>query len=337
MFNGAVWKFNSETQKWTEITPVKPEPENGKTFGYAAVAIDAKHPGILLVSTYHRYGIDGGEEIFRSLDYGKTWRGIFSNGAKFDYTIAPYIKNTGVHWMFDIEIDPFNSDHALFTTGYGGHETYNLTAIDTGDTVVWQVMSKGIEETVALDLLSPPGGAQLISAIGDYGGFVHWDPDKSEPEGNFSNPHFGNTDGIACAGLNPDIIVRVGEATHQNERKKNIGYSLNGGKSWRSADTMPETESRHGYVAVSADGSTWIWTPQDEIPYMTCDRGKSWTPCATLPVNTRITADRVNPEKFYGLALFADKIYKSNDRGKSFSHVVRFLETSRTKAEIARR
>jgi hypothetical protein len=322
MFNGAVWKFNTHSGEWVEITPSKPEPEKNKSFGYAAIAVDRQNPKVLLASTYHRYGVDNGEEIFRSIDGGNSWKGIFSSGARFDYSAAPYIKHTGIHWMFDIEIDPFNCDHALFTTGYGGHETFNLTATDSNDTVMWQIMGTGIEETVGLDLLSPPEGAYLISAIGDYGGFVHWNLDQPDPDGNFINPQFGNTDGIACAELNPEVIVRVGEATHQNKKYINIGYTLDGGKIWQPSESMPKPDSRHGSIAVSADGKSWIWTPRDDFPYVTFDQGKTWDSCRNIPLNTLVIADRVDPNTFYGLKLFERKIYKSDNKGRSFQEMV---------------
>jgi photosystem II stability/assembly factor-like uncharacterized protein len=314
MTNGAVWKFNTNTGEWTDITPDKPTAQ--KQFGYAAVSIDAQHPQTIIVSTYNRYKA-GGEEIFRSTDAGKTWKPVLKQ-SKFDDSIAPYVQHTGVHWMFDIEIDPFDSDHAMFTTGYGGHETFDLTSIDQNKTITWSVMSKGIEETVALELLSPPKGARLISAIGDYGGFVHWNPDKAEPAGNFINPHFGNTDGVACAEKNPDVIVRVGIASNEL-KEKNIGYSLDGGKTWQQCETMPTPNSAHGHIAVSADGSTWIWTPQRSSVFATHDHGKSWQQSKGIADNLRVIADKVNPKKFYALSLLDGKLYVSNDEGNSFT------------------
>jgi hypothetical protein len=266
------------------------------------------------------------------LDGGKSWNKVFAGGGTFDYSLAPYVKRTGVHWMFDIEIDPANPDHALFTTGYGGHETFNLSDMDKGKPTKWSVMSTGIEETVALELLSPGKGAPLITAIGDYGGFVHWDLDKSAPEGNFDNPHFGNTNGIACAANNPEIIVRVGRATNSNPGK-NIGYSTNGGKTWQATSTSPTPESSLGYIAVSSDGTTWIWAPaavrggfgQGRRPptlipvYFTTDRGESWTECKGIPGNTRVIADPTNPTRFYAMDLFGGKLYISTNSGADFA------------------
>jgi hypothetical protein len=332
MRDGGVWKFNSNNDEWTEITPDKPDPNKKRFFGYAAVSVDAQNPKTLIVSSYDRYGKDGGEDIFRSTDEGQTWKQVFQGGSgTFDYSLAPYVAHTGIHWLFDIEIDPFDSNHAIFTTGYGGHETFNLTDLDISNPTKWSIMSTGIEETVALELLSPPKGAHLISAIGDYGGFVHWDLDKPSPEGNFDSPRFGNTNSVSCAENNPDIVVRVGRAANDNPNK-NIGYSLDGGKTWQSTTSMPHPESRLGNITVSSDGTTWLWSPDpirggfgsdrvsQPLPvYFTSDKGASWFECKGIPNNTRVIADRVNPKKFYAMDLFSGKLFISKDGGMNFS------------------
>ena len=330
MTDGAVWKFDPKSGIFTDITPDKPGPDK-RLFGYAAVSVDAQHPSTLIVSTYFRYGIGSGEEIFRSTDAGKSWNPVFGSGAKMDPSLAPYTMHTGIHWLFDIEIDPANPDHALFTTGYGGHETFNLTDMDKGKQVKWSVMNTGIEETVALDLLSPSKGAPLLSAIGDYGGFVHWDLDHSPAGGNYVNPRFGNTSGLACASLDPDVILRAGAAAN-NSKDHNIGYSLDGGKTWQPTDTVPSADCRLGSVAVSADGKTWTWSPESlrsgfgpsrmarTLPvYYTADHGSSWHECQGIPGNTRVIADPVNPSRFYGLDLFGGILYSSLDSGSHFS------------------
>ena len=329
MTNGGAWKLNTKNDEWTEITPDKPDPKN-RPFGYAAVSVDAQNPDVLIVSSYYRYNIDNGEDIFRSTDSGKLWKQVFKNGGTFDDSLAPYVSHTGIHWLFDIEIDPFDSNHAMFTTGYGGHETFDLADMDNGKLTVWHVMSTGIEETVALNLLSPPGGAHLISAIGDYAGFVHWNLDIPATKGNFDNPRFGNTNSIACAENNPEIIVRVGRATNVNP-DENIGYSMDSGNTWQPA-SMPDKEARLGFISVSTDGNTWIWSPSPirhgygpdskvtELPvYFTNDKGKVWNECKGIPDNTRVIADKVNPKKFYGMDLFAGKLFISSDGGKNFS------------------
>ncbi len=317
MTNGGLWKWSTPSGEWSEITPDKPDPEHNKSFGYAAVSLDAHHPQTIIASSFGRPGNAGGEDIFRSTDAGATWKAVFGGGGTYDFSLAPYVARTPIHWLFDIEIDPADSDHAMFTTGYGGYETFNLTAMDSGKPTRWSVMSTGIEETVALELLSPPKGAHLITAIGDYGGFVHWDLDKPAPEGNFDNPHFGNTNGVACAENKPEVVVRVGRASG-NRGGGNIGYSLDGGKSWQPPATTPPNASL-GNIAVSSDGATWVWTPQRSPVFFTGNRGASWVQSTGAPDNTRIVADRVNPRKFYGLSLFDGKLFVSGDGGATFA------------------
>jgi hypothetical protein len=329
MTDGGVWKFNTGDGSWREITPDRPGP--GREFGYAAVSVDARDPDRVIVSSYHRYGIDVGDDIFRSVDGGNSWRQIFGEGGTFNDSLAPYVAHTGIHWLFDIEIDPFDPDHAIFTTGYGGHETFNLTNSDRHIPTEWHVMSSGIDETVPLELLSPPEGAWLISAVGDYGGFVHRDLDHPVPEGNFSNPRFGNTMGIACGSLNPDVILRAGYPTGDNPGLS-LGYSLDGGLSWQPADSIPDPGCRGGHVAVSADGKSWIWTPEPVrrgygtnragrvLPvYRTGDHGSTWSECRGIPGNTRVIADPVDPMIFYGMELFDGKLYISHNGGREFS------------------
>jgi len=313
MTNGALWKLDTKTGAWTDITPDKPTA--ARPFGYAGVSVDARHPRTLIVSTFYH---QGGEDIFRSTDGGTTWKPVFKGGGTYDFALAPYVARTPIHWLFDVEIDPADSDHALFTTGYGGYETFDLTDVDSGKPTRWSVMSTGIEETVALDLLSPPGGAHLLSAIGDYGGFVHWDLDKPAPEGNYDHPHFGNTNSVDCAWNKPEILVRVGRASG-NRGGGNIGYSLDGGHSWQTTASTPQRNSMLGHIAVSADGATWVWTPEHGAVSFTRDRGATWTESQGIPRDTRVIADRVNPLKFYGIALFDGKLFTSVDGGAAFT------------------
>ncbi|CAN5567244.1 hypothetical protein BH11ARM2_BH11ARM2_13830 [soil metagenome] len=308
MTNGAVWKLKDGV--WTDVTPDRPDAT--RKFGYPAVAVQADRPEVAIVSTFYR---PDGEQIYRTIDAGKTWKPIIGGRETYDESKAPYLVRTGIHWLFDIEIDPRNPDHALFTTGYGGHETFNLTDADRGKPVRWSALATGIEEAVGLALLSPTRGVPLVTAIGDYGGFVHRDLDRPVPEGNFTNPHFGNTTDVAAGDLAPEIMVRVGGATDRNPPRINLGYSLDGGKNWQPSRTMPPN-AREGHLAVSSDGKTWLWSVRGGI-FRTVDQGDTWTP-TDLPAGLRPTADRVDPSRFYALDLFGGKLYRSVDGGASF-------------------
>ncbi|MFG6432814.1 WD40/YVTN/BNR-like repeat-containing protein [Roseateles sp. LYH14W] len=308
MKDGSVWRYDVAAQAWADITPARPSAADA--FGYATVTVDSANPQRLLASTAGR---GAGDELFRSVDGGTTWQPLFK-AAKFDASAAPYVADTHLHWLYDVKINPANPDHALFTTGYGGWETLNLTAADKGEPTRWQVMSRGIEETVALALHSPTKGVPLVTAIGDYSGFVHTDLDTPAP-GNPKPPFFGNTHDVTGAELAPEVIVRIGKA----RTGSNLGYSLDGGKTWHNAGSAPDPKSSDGFIAVSADGKAWVWTPKGQQPHVSHDRGDTWTPVKGLPAGTRVIADRVNPKRFHAMALFDDKLYASSDAGLTFS------------------
>jgi photosystem II stability/assembly factor-like uncharacterized protein len=323
MKDGGIWRFNLRSGAWSDITPDK--PGDNRHFGYAAVAVDPQNPQVLLASSHYRPWTNGtGDDIFRTIDGGKTWKGIFTNGGAFDYALAPYVKDTGIHWLFDVEIDPSNPEHALFTTGYGGWETFDLSAIDHGKPTHWQVMSPGIEETVPLSLYSPVKGAPLVTGIGDYSGFVHWDLDAPAPGGNPRPPFFGNTNEVTGGDLKPELIVRVGHGreqwgSHGQTKDGNIGYSEDGGKTWKETVTAPNPKAELGRIAVSADGATWVWTPEQQRARVTRDKGMSWETVNSLEKEIHPIADRVNPQTFYALDLFGGKLFASHDAAASFT------------------
>ena len=335
MVDGGVWKLNVRSGAWTDITPDKPSAE--RKFGYAAVSVDAKDPRVLIVSSFYR---PKGEDVFRSTDGGATWKPVFGSGGVYDYSLAPYVRDTGIHWLFDVEIDPASPDHAMFTTGYGGWEPFDLTNLDKNLPTHWSVMSTGIEETVALALYSPreigtlagaraprdglrgagpdpfhAKSAQVVTAVGDYSGFVHWDLDKPAPDGTPKPPFLGNTDDVSGGDLNPNVIVRVGRP----RTGRALGYSLDGGRTWQEPASVPDPQASRGHIAVSSDGKTWVWTPENQTPAVTADQGKTWTACAGLPKDTRVVADRVNPRRFYAIALFDGKLFESVDGAAHFT------------------
>ena len=295
MKDGAVWKLNTATGQWRDITPDHPVP-GSREFGYAGISVDAHHPQTLIVSTYNRYQA-GGEDIFRSTDAGATWKRVFTQGGptagQFDYSNAPYVRKTPIHWLFDIQIDPLNSSHAMFTTGYGGWETFDLEALDHNQPTHWTLFTPGIEEVVGIQLDSPTAGPPLRSAIGDYGGFTHRSLDIPPPEGSSSNPRMGNTTSIVSAPLQPLIVLRTGE--NAEHKPQNIGFSLDGGTTWQPTATSPQPTSSEGSSAISANGATWFWTPLHDLPYVTRDHGTTWTALTALPPDTRIVADPVDP------------------------------------------
>ncbi len=94
----------------------------------------------------------------------------------------------------------------------------------------------------------------MVTAIGDYSGFVHKDLDKPVPDGNPKPPFLGNTKDVSGGEKNPNVIVRVGRARHA-EKDKNLGYSTDGGKTWHEPAALPDDKASEGDIAVSTDGN----------------------------------------------------------------------------------
>ncbi|HZZ20819.1 MAG TPA: xyloglucanase [Opitutaceae bacterium] len=314
--DGAVWKFNTASGEWMDVTPER--PSEASHFGYASVSVDAKHPDTVVVGTWNHYSpLD---EIFRSLDGGKTWKAILGE-AKWDHSSAPYTESMNRHWLASTEIDPFDPDHAMFTTGFGVWVTHNLTAADSGRPTLWSFEDRGIEETVPLVLVSPPEGAHLLSGVGDVDGFRHDNLDVSPPSGRFGTPPFKNTASMAFAWNNPQVIVRAGNTYHNDI--VTAAYSMDGGVSWKSFVSEPPGTlgpywRGEGTITISPDAKTVVWSPTGVPANYTNDWGKTWFPSVNGSINLAVAADTVNPLKFFAYDTESGSVVESTDGAKSF-------------------
>ena len=312
MSDGAVWKFEPKKAEWTNLTPLKPA-EDGQTFGYGAVTVDARHPSTVMVTTFAHWHPH--DFIYRSTDGGAHWTQLWRDDTEWDHSSAPYTKTRTPHWMGGIALNPFNSDQVLFTTGYGIWSCVNATAADSGRPTRWVFLDDGLEETVPLALISPPVGAHLLSGVGDIDGFRHDDLEISPPAGSFAGPRYGNTEDLAFAWGNPQVMVRSGTTGNQSVR---AAYSRDGGANWRELAGEPPAGNGAGAITISADAQTVVWTPRGGEPYITTNWGAGWTVCAGLSTGIRVVADTVNPQKFYAFDARSGDLYASTNGAASF-------------------
>jgi hypothetical protein len=141
------------------------------------------------------------------------------------------------------------------------------------------------------------------------------------------------------AELNPKIIVRVGNTDKEQYEmiKKSVAISKDGGATWAEVQpnisyTFPaSTEDdiiQGGTVAVSADGSTFVWSTGTSQGVV-CFINGGWKAVSTLPAGANVCSDRVNPKVFYAYA--ENTFYSSNDGGQTFTAVKTGLESSTSK------
>jgi len=333
--HGDVWRFDTNTETWTRISPI-PSDSPDNYFGYSGLTIDRQNPDTIMVATQISWWPD--IIIFRSTDRGETWSRIWDWAGypnrtfryRMDISEVPWLTFGGnpqppevtpkLGWMTEsLEIDPHNSDRMMYGTGATIYGTTNLTEWDAGNQITIRPMVRGLEETAVLDLISPPTGAPLISALGDLGGFRH-DDLNAVPPMMFTNPVFTSTTSLDYAETSPNIMVRAGNFTDSDRpNDSHAAFSTDGGATWFQG-TEPAGINNGGTIAAAADGSRFVWASRDVPVHYTTNFGSSWTQSRGIPDNAIVESDRVNPNRFYG---FADgRFYVSVDGGATFSATV---------------
>ncbi|CAM5226970.1 cellulose binding domain-containing protein [Streptomyces narbonensis] len=320
---GQVWRYATATGEWKNISPVA---EADTFHGFSGLTVDRQKPGTVMVSAYSAWWPD--TQIFRSTDSGSTWTKAWdytayptrANRYTMDVSSAPWLtwgasptapeQTPKLGWMTEaLEIDPFDSNRMMYGTGATIYGTTELAKWDTGTNFTIRPMVKGLEETAVLDLASPPSGAPLISALGDIGGFRHTDLTKV-PSMMFTGPNFTSTTSVDFAETKPDTVVRAGHL----DGGPRVAFSTDNGANW-SAGQEPAGVTGGGTVAVSADGSRFVWSPDGTGVHT--GTGGAWTASTGIPAGATVESDRVDPKTFYG---FKDgTFYASTDGGATFT------------------
>lgn len=335
---GDVWKYSIASATWTRISPV-PSTDPGMGWGYNGIAIDRSNPSTLMVGTQSSYWPDGA--LWRSVDGGATWSKSweFTNNntsrsfrAVMDVSAAPWMANPGTYTapayniylgaaVAGISIDPFNSNNVFVCSGWAGlWRSTNLTNWVPGGsgTCTLTVGSRGIQGNGVIDMISPPSGAPLLTAMLDLGGFRHTDL-TTVPSTRHNLLWFENFS-IDFAENDPNQIVRVGKGQAGNgDPGRSIAISGDNGITWTEPNQPANAVG--GTVASSCNGTTnMVWAPREDttapVSYST-NGGNSWASSTGIPAGAQVRADRVTPGKFYGF-LYGN-FYVSTNQGVNFS------------------
>lgn len=297
---GKIWKYNLETGTWADITP------SGFAGAFGGISVDPLDPERIVASSINTWQMQDdawGDRIFLSTDGGGSWTDVVARGFDLDPNGSPWIEGNAIHWAGCIEFDPLNTKKVWVVSGNGVFSTDDIDATIN----VWKFNIDGLEETVPLDLVSVPNGP-LVSAIGDYDGFRHTGVDVSN-YAPIHAPRMGTTHGIACASLNPRIMLRTGD--------EKMFYSEDGGSLW----TECSRNGNRGSVAVSADGRVFLHSAENSgTVYRSGDKGITWTVAEGIAIDwARPVSDPVNPKKFYAYGNSDGSFLVSADGGISFS------------------
>ncbi|MFJ8952832.1 cellulose binding domain-containing protein [Streptomyces sp. NPDC102381] len=321
---GQVWRYATKTGEWKNISPAA---DADTYYGYSGLTLDRQHPGTVMVSGYSSWWPD--TLIFRSTDSGGTWTKAWDyssyptreNRYTMDVSSVPWLswganptppeQSPKLGWMTEaLEIDPFDSDRMMYGTGATIYGTEDLGKWDTGGKFSITPMVRGLEETAVNDIASPPSGAPLLSALGDIGGFRHTDLTKV-PSMMFTSPNFTSSTSLDFAESKPDVVVRAGNV----DSGAHVALSNDNGANWYAAGADPSGVTGGGTVAVSADGSRYVWSP-DGAGVQT-GTGSSWTASSGVPAGATVESDRKDPSTFY--AFKSGTFYASSDGGATFT------------------
>ncbi|MGW7547878.1 1,4-beta-glucanase [Streptomyces sp. NPDC054770] len=311
--DGSVHKLAVATGRWTDVTPAVPGA--GDTFGYGGVAVDARRPGTVVVSTNNRW--TAVDTLYRTTDGGRTWTSL-KDSAVFDVSETPFLKWGGDQpkfgwWIQAVAVDPYDSEHIVYGTG--------ATLYGTRDLVHWAPRIRGLEETSVLQLVSPPAGeAHLLSGSGDIGVLYHERLTASPSRGMATNPVFGSATGLAQAAGRPAYVVRTGWGDNGNG-----AFSDDGGRTWAPFAAQPSlAHDAPGPIAANADGSVLLWSfvHWDGTKYpahRSDDNGATWTEISSFPKGATPVADPADPTLFYAYDTDTGTLQASTDSGRSFT------------------
>jgi hypothetical protein len=329
--DGSVHKLRTTDGKWTEVTPVKPggATSDGGTdsFGYGGCAVDARHPGTVVVSTNNRWALV--DTLYRTTDGGRTWKSL-KDKAVLDVSETPYLTFGADQpkfgwWIQALAVDPYDSKHVVYGTG--------ATLYGTRDLKRWAPQIRGLEEASIRQLISPPAGeAHLISGSGDIGVMYHERLTASPSRGMASNPVFGTATGLALAAAKPSYVVRAGWGDNGNG-----AHSNDGGKTWAPFTSQPPmAKSAPGPIATNADGSVLLWSFGTANPgYRSADNGATWSEVASFPKGAVPVADPVDPTRFYAFDTTTGTLHASTDSGTTFSARATGLNSGDSEFQLA--
>ncbi|MEV8595505.1 1,4-beta-glucanase [Streptomyces sp. NPDC052012] len=312
--DGSVHKLHTRSGRWTEVTPAVPDG-SADTFGYGGVAVDARRPGTVVVSTNNRWAAV--DTLYRSTDGGRSWRSL-KDSAVLDVSETPYLKWGEDQpkfgwWIQALAVDPYDSEHIVYGTG--------ATLYGTRDLTHWAPQIRGLEETAVRQLISPPvGAAHLISGCGDIGVLYHDRLTASPSRGMATDPVFGSATGLAQAARRPAYVVRAGFGDHGNG-----AYSADGGRTWAPFAAQPAlAKDAPGPIATNADGTALLWSfvhwdGTKHPAHRSTDNGTTWSEVPSFPKGATPVADPADPAVFYAYDTDTGTLLASTDSGRTFT------------------
>ncbi|MEM6434374.1 MAG: hypothetical protein AAF773_11065, partial [Cyanobacteria bacterium P01_D01_bin.115] len=301
-----------KANRWSDITP--DGAWSGAKFG--TISVNPHEPNELIAST----GETSSPQIFFSKNGGDSWQ-----------QIKPKLNNTvpwwddfmlRLPWISDIEFDPHVPDRVWMTNWYGTWRTDDVDDFSEP----WTNFTKGHEQTVPFDMIAPPDGPLLVSAMADVDGFYHEDFDTSPSRRLGSvegTTRFSDSYSIDYAPSQTSRMARVGG--NSGKQKYGLAISNDHGRTWHESDAFPSNVQPVELAFSATDPDTIVVVRKDATALYTNNGGDSWKSVKGLPTdlegrfnwNKPLTADANGNFYYYS----SGKLYRSTNDGASFSVV----------------
>ncbi len=332
---------------WEDITP---GGESWLNYGFGGISTCKALPGLLVCSTLCREK-EAPEAVYLSYDRGGHWRtsleGLTTGGIHFRTSYMKPEYNGCVsllHWLSDVKLDPFDPNKLWFNSGTGVFTTDALLS----ENPAYHDFCDGIEETVHLNVYAPVSGdVQLVDIVGDLGGFAFRQLDKP-CENSFADGE-GNRY-ITCINadlseLQPELGIVTARGNWKGKTKGGLiltedqfrsfrrlpmPYQL-GGDLERQLRVIEQPNVNPGWVAMSPDGQSIVWSVADGIRLpihwviASRDGGAHFervqvTDLQGKPVTQgclKVFSDRERSDLFYGFGE-RGQVYLSTDGGLTY-------------------
>jgi hypothetical protein len=281
--------------------------------GRGFVASKPEHEAAVLAINPHRRSqviiCNGNGYLMESLDGGETFRAI-GGAAWSDEGEVGWMGGLTTLFPAQLRFDPVVKDQIWVAQGVGVAK-----AAARGAPYRFEDWSAGIEELCVVSVLAPPGGKPIASTwdkpfwrlenVASYSNDFRYPVTKQQPHVPSLVAFSSFTD---FAGNDPRFLVGVVAPSDQSAP----GYSRDGGRSWQSFETVPETGWGYGGCIAASTTQNFILLPSNNATgVFTLNGGKSWAPVSldgTSPTSQfanafyvarkNIAADKTRPGTF---------------------------------------
>lgn len=268
---GQVLTLVVATGEWTDITP------DHRSFEWSVAADPADARRLVAVPHTTSNG------MWRSTTGGIDWQRVDVERRSSD---VPWVLDGGdAMYVGRLRFDPHASNRLWFAEGRG---VWIADDVFGGEVIEWESTLRGLEQTVAADLVVGGDGA-LVSALADHQGFRHEDLDRY-PGRQLVDERFAGGAALDHSGIERNELVWIGAEYHRYADPGRHGrgaVSRDGGRTWTE---LPDLTPDHfgGGIAMSAAGAdNLVWVPSYFDPsefrseprgvLVTTDGGESWS------------------------------------------------------------